>query len=233
MKQLIILAILMAAILMVSCNKNDNQATGVGDVLIVAKQSGANTVYGISMYAYSLSPFASVSTVSSADPGKTFILKANQGYKTSFYYETPDNQFTTTKPAVATFTFSAIFENRVTQEFQNTLTDKVLPIPTFIKCEYNIVDRRLDVKWTLINGASSYSLSIFDGSTLVFGSAELKKSDGTYSINATGGGWAVGFKPENGKTYTVHLFAYLYEPGGGVYNIQATSIAEKTVVWGN
>lgn len=233
MKQLIILAILMAAILMVSCNKNDNQATGVGDVLIVAKQSEANTVYGIAMYAYSLSPFASVSAVSSADPGETYTLKANQGYQTSFYYETPDIQFTTTKPAVATFTFSAIFENKVTQEFQNILTDKVLPIPIFTKCEYNSVDHRLDVTWTLISDASSYSLSIFDDSTFVFGSAELKKGESAYPVSATSNRWAVGFKPENGKTYTVRLFAYLYEPGGGVHNIQATSIAEKTVVWGN
>lgn len=233
MKQIRIFTFLMAAILMTACNKSNDQATGIGDVLIVAKQSGPNIVYGFSIYAYTLSSFASVNVVSSADPGKTYTLKSNQGFKTNFYYEMPESEYTTTKPAASTYNFSATFENGVAQTFQNILTDKVLPIPTIEKCEYNVTDHLLEVKWTLMNDASSYSLNILDGSTFVFGSTELKNTVGTYSISATGGGWATGFTPVNGKTYTVRLFAYLYEPGGGAYNIQSTSIAEKTVVWGN
>lgn len=233
MKQFRIIAILLAVILMVSCNKYDDKATGVGDVMIVAKKSGANTVYGISLYAYSLSPFASVIAVSEADPGKTYTLKANQEYETSFYYETPENEFTTTKPLASTFKFSAIFENGVVQEFENNLSDKVLPIPTFEKCEYNAVDHQLDVKWTLISNASSYSISIFSNSKIIFGRPELKNDGGTLTIKTSDIGWAEDSKPESGKTYTVRLFAYLYEPGGGAFNIQSSSFAEQTVVWGN
>jgi hypothetical protein len=199
----------------------------------VAKKLNDTTVYGISLYAYSLSPFASINAVSSANPDSTFKLTANQGYKTSFYYETPDNKFTTAKPAAGTFTFSAIFENGGAHEFQNTLTDKVLPIPTFEKCKYDSVSHQLDVKWPLISGASSYSISIFSGSKIIFGSPELKSDGGTFSIKTSGIGWAVDSKPESGKTYTVRLFAYLYEPGGDVYTIQASSVAEKSVEWGD
>lgn len=233
MKQLRIFAILLSVVLMISCNKD--QATGTGDTIIVGKQSGTSTVYGISLYAYTYSTFASVTAVSSADPGKTYTLKSNRGYKTSFYYETPEAEFTTTKPAAAIYNFSAVFENGVAQNFQNTLSDKVLPIPNVVKCEYNTTTHQLDVSWTDLTDANSYSISMFDGTTLVFGSNELAKTVLSYPLKATttGDGWAVGFTPVSGNTYIVRVYAYLYEPGGGSYNVQAVSIAEKTVAWGN
>ena len=236
MKRFQFFTILLSAILMMSsCNKADDQATGVGDVLVVAKQSGPTTVYGISLYAYTLSSFSSVSAVSSADPGKAYTLKSNRGYKTSFFYETPETEFTSTKPVVATYNFSAVFENGVAQNFQNILSDKILPIPNVVKCEYSTTNHQLETTWADLTDANSYSISMFEGSTLVFGSTELKKTVLSYSVKATdtGGGWAVGFTPVSGKTYTVRVYAYLYEPNGGAYNVQAISIAEKTVVWGN
>ena len=56
MKQLRILAMLLALIFVTSCNKDD-QATGTGDAFIIVKKSGDNTVYGISLYAYTFSTF--------------------------------------------------------------------------------------------------------------------------------------------------------------------------------
>ena len=233
MKQLKIFAAVLLSLVIISCNKNDDQVTGIGDVMIVAKQSGTSTVYGISMYAYTLSSFESVSVVSTAETDKTYSLKANQGYKTNFYFETPETQFATTKPAAATFDFTASFTNGFKQDFQDVLTDKVLPIPTLDKCEYDEVKNQLDMSWTLITDATSYSINIIDGDELVFRSIELKNNIKTSVISAAGTGWAVGFTPEAGKTYTVKLFAYMFEPGGDAYNIQAVSYVEKEVVWGN
>ncbi len=233
MKHLKFFAALLLSLVILSCNKNDDQVTGVGDVMIVAKQLGANTVYGISMYAYTLSSFESVSVVSTAETGKTYSLKANQGYKTNFYFETPETQFTTTKPAAATFDFSASFTNGVKQNFQDVLTDKVLPIPTMDKCEYDVAKHQLEMNWTLLADAGSYSINIIDGDELVFRSTELPGNIKTSVISAAGSGWAVGFTPVAGKTYTVKLFAYMFETGGDAYNIQAVSFVEKEVVWGN
>jgi predicted small secreted protein len=233
MRHLKIFAVVLFSLLITSCNKNDDQVTGVGDVMIVAKQSGENIVYGISMYAYTLSSFESVTAVSTVETGKTYTLKANQGYKTNFYFETPETQFTATKPAAATFDFSATFTNGVKQDFQDILTDKVLPIPTLDKCEYDEIKHQLDMSWTLIADVASYSINIIDGDELVFGSTELKNNIKTSVISAAGTGWAIGFTPEAGKTYTVRLFAYMFEPGGDAYNIQAVSFVEKEVVWGN
>jgi len=233
MKQLNFFAAVLLSLIIVSCNKNDEQVTGVGDVMIVAKQSGSNTFYGLSMYTYTLSSFESVSAVSTGEPGKTYTLKANQGYKTNFYFETPESQFKATKPAAATFTFSASFTNGIKQDFQDVLTDKVLPIPTMDKCGYDAVKHQLEMSWTLLPDAGSYSINIIDGDNLVFGSTELRNGIKTSYISAAGSGWAVGFNPVAGKTYTVKLFAYMFEPGGDAYNIQAVSYAEKAVVWGN
>lgn len=239
MKQLRILAILMAALLVISCEKDD-KATGIGDALVVVKKSGSATVYGISLYAYTFSTFKSVSAVSSADPDKTYTLKSS---KSNFAYETPENEFSATPPAAVTYNFSATFENGVQQEFQNTLTADVLPIPTIERCEYNELYQRLEINWQIIPKAGSYAINIFDGTRIVFASNEIKVSDlidpdtnlpvGAYAIRPMGGGWEAGFVPTSGKTYTVRLFAYLYEPKGGFYNIQCVSMVDRNIVWGN
>ena len=111
MKSLNFFVLVLITLFMASCNKNQDEGSGTGDAIIVAKKSGTNTVYGVSLYAYSFSPFQSVKVTSSADATKTYNLKANQGYKTNFAYEAPNAEFTTTKPVVSTFNFSAVFEN--------------------------------------------------------------------------------------------------------------------------
>lgn len=90
MKQLNFLVVVLLALIITSCNKSDEKANGEGDALIIAKHSGTNTVYGITLYAYTFSSFQSVTAVNSNETGKTYILKSNQGYKTNFYYETPE-----------------------------------------------------------------------------------------------------------------------------------------------
>jgi len=233
MKQLRFFAIAVAALVMISCDKNDEQATGVGDALVVSKLSGTSTVYGVSLYAYTYSEFSSVKAVSSLAADHTFNLKSNQGYKTSFYYETPDTEFSTTKPAASTFTFSAVFENGVTQDFQDVLSDKALLPAVIDTLGYDSVLHLLTINWSSVANADSYSVNILDGTRVVFGSPELVKTAKTYSLIASGSGWASGFTPVSGKTYTVRLHAFLYEPGGHGYDVQAISIVEKSVVWGN
>lgn len=233
MKQFRIFGLLVAVLLMGSCDKGEDEATGTGDAIIVAKQSGGSIVYGLSLYAYTYSAFSAVNAVSPGD-GETYTLQSNEGFKTSFSYETPENAFTSSPPAAGTYQFSASFENGVNKEFQNTLTDVVLPIPVIEKCAYSDEFHQLELEWALLNGASSYAVNILEGTQIVFRSLELKNvSQGAFLVQTTGGGWDVGFIPESGKAYTVRLFAYMYEPNGGAFNIQAISIADRTVVWGN
>lgn len=230
MKQFRILVILLAVVMATSCNKEE-QATGVGDVLVVAKKSGSNTVYGISLFAYTFSTFTGVSVVSPANPPKSYTLKSKNG---TFGYETPESEFSTVKPGAGTYTFTATFENGAQQVFENTLLDAVLPIPTFEKCAYNKLTQQLEIKWQLLSGATSYSINILDGSKIVFASQQLRDiSSSSYAIRSMRGGWAQDYVPEDGKTYTVRLFAYMFEPNGGTYNVQCVSMADNNFVWGN
>jgi len=225
--------ILVSTILfMTSCNKSQDEGSGTGDAIIVAKKSGTNTVYGVSLYAYSFSPFQSVKAASSVDATKTYTLKENQGFKTNFSYDAPDADFTTTKPVSSTFNFSAVFENGVTDEFQDNLTDKVLAVPVIEKSVYDATTTELTTTWASVTDADSYAINILDGSTMVFGSLELANTIKSYTLSSTSSGWITGVTPVEGKTYTVRLNAYLYEPNGDTYNMQAVSMAEKTIVWG-
>ena len=232
MKHFRIFILFIAAALVGSCIKTNNQDSGVGDAVIVAKKIGSNTEYGIALYAYTLSSFKSVTAVSELHPEKIYTLKSNQGFTTNFFYQTPDNEFTTTVPEASTYTFTFTFANGVSNSFQNLLSNKGLAPPNIEKCEYVASLSSIEVTWTLLIDADSYAINIWDGPTLVFASSELIKTKNYYSILGSGNGWANGFTPQNGKTYTVRLLAFLYEPNGGSYNMQATSMTETPVVWG-
>lgn len=233
MKPLKIFAFVLIATFMASCIKSDDDATGVGDVILVTKKMGNNTVYGVSLYAYSFSSFQSVNAVTTGEPVKTYTLKANQGYKTNFYFETPDADFASAMPEATTYNFSAVFENGATDEFQDVLTDKALTPPVIDTCEYRTTSHLLKINWTTVANADSYAFNLLDGNEVIFGSTELANTSKTYSVTATGTGWASGFTPVSGKTYTLKLFAFLYEPNGDSYNVQATSVSDTTFVWGD
>ena len=231
MKRFNLFLLVIVVVLMTSCLKTDDQASGTGDVIVVTKKIGNNTVYGISLYAYTFSAFKSVTAASSSNTSKTYTLSANQGYKSSFYYETPDAEFSLQPPSAATFNFSAVFDNGSSANFQDVLSDKVLPVPTIEKMEYDAVKNSLKITWTKITNADSYAINIFDGQKIVFGSAELSPSLTTYTINANGNGWASNSPPVKDKIYTVKLFAFLYESGANAYNVQATSFTMVPTTW--
>lgn len=231
MRQFKFIMLVIIATVMVSCNKTQDEATGVGDAIIIVKKSGTDIVYGYSLYAYSFSPFKSVTAINAVVSDKPFTLSVNQGYKTNFYYEDADAKFITTKPVASAFKFSAVFENGAADEFQDEVTDKVLAVPSIEKTEYNATSKELGVTWTSVTGADSYGINILDGAKVVYGSPELLNTVKYYPVSSTSG-WVKDY-PVAGKTYTVRLNAYLYEPSGDSYNIQAVSIAEKTIPkWG-
>ncbi len=234
MRSHIFFVFIFIALLITSCNKSEDDGSGTGDAIIIAKKSGTNTVYGVTLYAYSFSPFQSVKATSAVDATKTYTLKVNQGYKTNFYYETPDAEFTTTKPAATTYNFAAVFENGVTDEFEDNLTDKVLALPTIEKAEYNLTSADLGVTWKSVPDADSYAINIFDGTSLVYSSPELVNTLKYFAVGSSSG-WVTGVTPVSGKSYTVRVLAFLYEPNGDSYNIQAVSMADsdKPIAWGN
>lgn len=234
MKPIKIFAALLLILSFGACNKTNDQATGVGDALIVAKKINNQVVYGISLYAYTFSSFASVTAVNSSDPTKTYTLSSNQGYSTNFYYEMPDEEFTTEKPAAGTYTFSATFKNGATNVFTDELTSNVLDLPNLTKCEYNETGSQLQLAWDLLANADGYAIDILDGENVVFASAELANDIKSLAITASSSGWATDYTPVAGKTYTVRILGFLLEANStNTYNVQATSVTDASVVWGN
>ena len=233
MKPLIFFVLVLIISFMTSCNKSYDDVSGSGDAIIVVKQSGISTVYGYALYAYTYGKFQSVKATCTLDPSKTYTLKINQEYKTNFYYEFSDDEFTTTKPTASTFNFSAVFDNGSTAEFQDEVSAKVLAVPVIKDISYDSTTDETNVTWSAVSGAESYSVMILKGSEVVFGSSELASTLRTYAVSSSTTGWITDFTPVAGDTYTVRLNAYLYEPSGNSYNLQAVSIAEETIVWGS
>jgi hypothetical protein len=229
-----IISAVLLSLLIFSCNKQDEQAAGVGDAIMVVKKSGTTDVYGISLYAYTYSSFKSVTAklVNGVIADHLYTLKVNQGYKTNFYYETPDAEYTTTKPVESTLNFSAVFENGTTDEFQDELSNKVLATAVIDTCQYNSTKHVLRLIWKPVIGAESYAINIMNDSTLIFGSPQLSTTVNAVYISANSIGWATGFTPTAGNTYKVKVFAYLYEATKSPYDIQCVSIAEADAVWG-
>jgi hypothetical protein len=233
MNSLKAISILLISLIFASCNKEDNKDTGTGDAIIVCKKSGTNDVYGISLYANTRSSFKSVTAINTAEPAKIYTLRANQGFKSIFYYDSPDSLYTTTKPVASTINFSAIFENGSTAEFQDELSDKILAPAVIDTCQYSSTKKALQLIWKPVTGANSYAINISDSTTQVFSTPEFSPSLNAVWITSNSSGWINGYSPIAGKTYKVKIFAYLYEAKMTAYNMQCVSIGESDTVWGN
>jgi len=232
MKQFNFLLLLLVIAVVTSCSKSDEQASGAGDAIIVSKKIDGNVVYGVSLYAYTYSEFKSVTAVGSANTSKTYTLKSNQGYKTSFYYDAPDAEFSSIPPQASTYTFSAVFQNGDIQTFDDVLTSQVLPVPVVTTMVYSSSGKTLTVSWNTVPLADSYAVSLTDENNhVVYSSDAFSKSLTSYSIPTSGTGWISSTSAIDGKTYKLKLFAFAYESEVDFYNVQATSFDEKSIVW--
>ncbi len=235
MKQLKIITLILLVAFASSCNKDSGDSTVVGDAVIVSKRSETNTVvYGVALYAYAFSTLKTVTAVSSVDPTETISLKANGAYTYNFLKEPSDSEYSATKPAAATYTFSSVFDSGTTYECQDVLTSDALVPVTFEKCLYNTTKSYAEFSWTALTNADSYAIQILDKTgTIVFNSSELSSSVITGTLSASTSGWSSGF-PVNGETYTVRIYAFKYEDStkANSYQVQSTSVSDATIVWG-
>ena len=234
MKQLKIITLILLVAFSSSCNKDSGDSTVVGDAVIISKRSGTNTVYGVALYAYAFSTLKTVTAVSSTNPTETISLKANGSYTYNFLKEPSDSEYSTTKPAAATYTFSSVFDSGTTYECQDNLTSEALAPVTFEKCQYNTTKSYAELSWTALTNADSYAIFIIDESgNVVFSSAELANTVLSGTLSASASGWVSGY-PVDGQTYTVRISAFEYESSTSAssYQMQATSISDTTLVWG-
>jgi len=234
MKQLKIFTLLLLVAFSLSCSKESDDSSVIGDAIIVSKRSGTDVVYGVALYAYAYSPLKTVSAVSSLELSNAVSLAANGSYTYNFIKEPTDSEYSGTIPVASIYTFNGVFESGATFECQDILSSDALAPVTFEKCQYNTTDSYAEFSWTALTNAYSYVIYIVNESgTVVFGSSMLSNTVTAGNISSSANGWSSGY-PIKGATYIVRIYAFAYEDSLDVdsYQLQATSISEATLVWG-
>ena len=229
MKQLTF-AIIGSLAFLVSCNKEDS-VSAAGDVYIASQlsESGQDTLYGLSIHAYSFEPFSTVTVNTS---GATYNLAAYPGFKTDFYYDTPKNELTTEKPAAGNYHFRAVFESGEILETEDNLYSDVLFPPKFKECKFDVANSKAIIEWEAVANADLYVIRFYDDDELVFLSSAIDPAYKKMELNANGYGWGEDYTPETGTNFKVMLIAYKYETGGDDFNVQASTSNTTTLTWG-
>ena len=218
-------------IFLASCNK-DEKVTVVGDVYVVTQVSGQDTLYGLSIHAYSFEPLSTVTVVPDNDPGTTHHLVAYQGFKTDFYYDTPEAELSTEKPTTGNYHFTAVFESGEVLETDDVLLNTVLYPPVIKECTYDVISSKAIIEWETATGADIYVIKLYDGDDLVFLSPALGSATKKVDFSANSSSWGQNYQPASGTSFKVVLSAFKYEPGGDSYNVQASTSSASTLVWG-
>jgi hypothetical protein len=234
MKQFKIFTLILLVAFSSSCNKDSDSPSVVGDAIIVSKRSGTDVVYGVALYAYAYSSLKTVTVASSTNPSEAITLAANGSYTYNFYREPSDSEYSATIPTASIYTFSGVLESGATFECQDILASDALVPVTFEKCQYNTTNSYAELDWTALTNADSYAIYVISESgTIVFRSSELSNTVLSGTLSSSASGWVSGY-PVTGATYTVKIYAFKYEDSSNInsYHLQATSISDATLTWG-
>ncbi|MDX9881567.1 MAG: hypothetical protein RBS73_05835 [Prolixibacteraceae bacterium] len=231
MKQLAF-AIIGSLLFLASCNKDEDEVTVVGDVYVVSQLSGEDVVYGLSIHAYSLDAFASVTVNSNSDPGVTYHLEAYPGFKTDFYYDTPEDELSTEKPVTGTYHFTATFESGEVLTDDDVLATDVLIPPVIKTSDYDVTNSKAVVEWETVTGADLYVIKLYDDDELVFLSPAIDPNYKKVEFTSGSSSWGQEYVPVAGTSFKLVLSAFKYETNGDSYNVQASTSNESTLIWG-
>lgn len=225
-------AILASLATLISCNKNEESATAVGDVYMVTQRSGENILYGLSIHAYSFYAFSSVTVSPDAEPGTTYHLQAYPGFKTDFYYDTPELELSTEKPATGNYHFITNFESGKTDVADDYLSADFLVPPVIKECSYDVSTQKATIEWENVTGADLFVIKLYEGDELVFLSPALDPTVTKVDFTGTGSSWGQDYTPTEGTNFVARVSAFKYEAGGDSYNVQASTFADESLFWG-
>jgi hypothetical protein len=220
-----------------SCNNDDPDPEGFGDVFIISKlvepvgeSEEPTVVYGLYIGTSTLN--GTPSAVSATVGSTSYTLEKNNdtgGYS----YES--DEYSTELPAEGTYTISYTFTSGDITTSTNVLTDDVLIPANITSCTF--ADSKIEVEWDAVEDADVLYVQLKDDdgesvfSSITTSAGYLDGDETEYSISTTAGSWKSGYEMNSGETYTVEVVAFLAESATSNY-IQAQSIASSTVVWG-
>lgn len=215
-----------------SCNKNEESVTAVGDVYVVTQRSGENILYGLSIHAYSFYAFSSVTVIPDTEPGTTYHLQSYPGFKTDFYYDTPESELTAVMPATGNYHFAANFENGKTDVADDVLSADFLIPPVIKECSYNTTTQKATIEWESVTGADLFVIKLYEDDELVFLSPAIDPKITEVEFSGTNSSWGKDYTPTAGTVFKARISAFKYETGGDSYNVQASTFADENLLWG-
>lgn len=217
---------------LLSCSDKEAEKSIAGDVYMVSQKVGQDTLYGLSIHAYSLYPMASATVTPANASEKSYQLKAYPGFKTDFYYDTPVAELSKVKPATGNYHFEARFETGEIDIDDDVLGPEVLFPPKVKSCNYDTAQKQALLEWEKVNGADVYVFKLYKQDTLVFLSAAIPATYIKASFSETSPGWGKNFTPKTGTPFKLKLSAFKYEPGGDNFNVQASTSTDTQLIWG-
>jgi hypothetical protein len=234
MKKIIPIAVSVLMIGVLACDPEEVAFDPAADVFVITKtvatENEVDTLYGLALHAFANKPMQSVAVT--GDDDETYDLESFEGYPYDFYYQTPDNQFTSEMPADGSYSFDIVAQSGETSMLSDNLSDDAIFPTDTIKYEFDAGQKKMKLTWTEIDDADYLIVKMVDDDDQVFQSTSLLGDKEEYTIAATGSGWASDFEPADGETYTVQIDAFKYESGQNGVNLQAKAISMQTIVWG-
>ncbi len=234
MKKIIPIAVSVLMIGLLACDPEEVAFNPAADAFVITKaieiDNKVDTVYGLALHAFANKSMQTVSVT--GDDNKTYQLKSFEGYPYDFYYQTPDNQFTSEMPSGGAYSFNIAAQSGETSMLSDNLSDDVIYPTDTIKYEFDATLKKMKLTWTEIKDADYLIVKMFKDDDQVFQSSSLLGDKEEYTISASGSGWASDFQPADGKTYTVQIDAFKYESGQKGVNLQARSISVDPIIWG-
>lgn len=226
-------ALLIASITIIACNDNEAKKSVAGDAYMVSQLVGQDTLFGISIHAYSLYPMSSVIVTPENDNENSYSLQSYPGFKTDFYYDTPASQLSKQKPATGNYHFEARFETGEYHTDDDILGSEVLFPPKVETCSYDATKKQALIEWKTVTGADVYVVKLYKQDTLVFLSAAIPPEYKKVAFDANSSSWGKDFIPKAGTNFQARISAFKYEAGGDNFNVQASTSSDATLIWGN
>lgn len=228
--------VLLSALLLVSCfgDEAEEAFDASSDAYIIKKYVGDEAVYGTVFYTYANQIMRSVSASEMGGSGEKINLTQDPGSLYTMSKKPQSSDFKPYPSAANEYLFEIVSESGVNKENYDFLSHDDIEIAEITKAGFNDIGKLLEIEWTAVEGADGFVVKIQNEEGI-----NISVSPGfdpdilDYTINVVLEDWLI--VPESGKTYTIQIHAFAYEPeyeeGYQFYNIQEVSIAETPIVW--
>lgn len=219
--------------------EEDTLFEAVGDAYYFNKIVDNEKVTALASYAYGNK--AIIDAVVSLPDGGTAILDGSLENSYTVFDELNENDFDTVYPEEGTYLFELVSKDEDNLQSSDVLLIEDLEIPEITEIRYESNDFSYDVEWNSIDNADAYLLKMFDSEDqIVFTSNLIDSGESAYTlINGELGAWET--EIVIGNTYTVQLFAFIYDGEADpattgtatspMFNIQEMSVYETDFIW--